>query len=234
MSPRDREQILSSLELSLGFPPREDALVTPAAAPFQGRWLEGGESWEPFQKEIQALSGRFHWAETLQEARSAVRTILAEHGVRRAIQWEHPFLETLGIDNLLQDAGVERIFETAGERFPRQCAQAELGITAADAVIVESGTVLVLAKVDQPRSVSLVPPIHLAVVTPGQRLGSVAELPPLIRQWREQAGGLPSAIHLITGPSRTADIELTMVLGAHGPKVLHVLAVDPALLPAPL
>ncbi len=138
MSPRDREQILSSLELSLGFPPREDALVTPAAAPFQGRWLEGGESWEPFQKEIQALSGRFHWAETLQEARSAVRTILAEHGVRRAIQWEHPFLETLGIDNLLQDAGVERIFETAGERFPRQCAQAELGITAADAVIVES------------------------------------------------------------------------------------------------
>jgi L-lactate dehydrogenase complex protein LldG len=194
--------------------------------------LDPGEPWEPFQKEVEALSGRFHRAEGIREAQAVIRAILTEHGVRSAIRWEHPLLEALEIDDILGEAGVELVSAAAEEDFTQRCAQAELGITAAEALLVESGSVIVVSRVSQVRSVSLIPPVHLAVITPGQRMSSVSELPPLMRQWGNEAGLLPSAIHLITGPSRTADIELNLVLGVHGPKVLHLLAVDPARLPA--
>ena len=98
-------------------------------------------------------------------------------------------------------------------------------------MIAESGGLLVKAQKGRERSSSLLPPIHLAVISPEQRLQSVFDLVPLWRKWLREEGKLPSGIGIITGPSRTADIELTIVLGAHGPKVLHVLALEPGCLP---
>ena len=231
MSANDRERILSAVELALGFPPREDdlfALKHPGASP---DWVPPEESWEPVQKEIQGLSARFHQAKDVQEAQGIIRSILAEHAVRKAVHWEHPLLNALGIEALLREAGVEVISPVEGEYFARQSAQADLGITAADCMLVESGALMVSAKKGEDRSTSLLPPVHLAVVCSGQRLPAVEDLVPLWREWIRAQGRLPSAIHLITGPSRTADIELTIVLGAHGPKALHVLALDPGCIP---
>lgn len=99
-------------------------------------------------------------------------------------------------------------------------AAADVGVTEADVLVAASGT-LVLRAAACPRSVSLLPAMHVAVV-PRSRL--VADLG---RALALVAGAPPdTCVTLITGPSRTADIEKKLVVGVHGPCTLHVVLVD--------
>jgi len=97
-------------------------------------------------------------------------------------------------------------------------AEADLGITEADALIAASGT-LVLAAHSGARSVSLLPPVHVALV-PAAR--AVPDLAAALRR----AGRPDTCLTLVTGPSRTADIEKKLVVGVHGPCALHVVVVE--------
>jgi L-lactate dehydrogenase complex protein LldG len=92
-------------------------------------------------------------------------------------------------------------------------AAAELGITGCDAAIAETASVVLLSGRGRSRAVSLLPPVHLAIVQRHQLCLTMAEV------FEKYSGALQSAASctLITGPSRTADIELTLTLGIHGP-----------------
>jgi L-lactate dehydrogenase complex protein LldG len=226
MSDKDRERILAAMELALGFPARDEKILSPQDPDASVQWVDESQPWAPVQKELEGLSARFHSSSNAEQARKVVDALLQEHGVKKAVIWDHPLLSSLGISDLLRDRGVEVIDPERSPYFARESATADLGITAADGLLVESGALLVRAGRGRERSSSLLPPVHLAVVSAEQRLESVNDLVPLWRQWIREEGRLPSGIHLITGPSRTADIELTLVLGAHGPKVLHVLALQ--------
>jgi L-lactate dehydrogenase complex protein LldG len=228
-----RDRILSSIELALGFPPRDKDLLTQGDLTPAPNWQDPQEPPEHLRKELEALSARFHRVENLAEAQAAVLSILKEHSVERAVRWDHPLLDALGIDELLGEAGVQ-VNPTLPEHesFLRRSAQADIGITAADAVLMASGTVVLRALRGRERSTSLLPSVHLAVITPEQRLRSIVDLVPLLREWHTGDGRLPSAVQLISGPSRSADIELILTLGAHGPKAVHLLEVDPAWLQA--
>ena len=79
----------------------------------------------------------------------------------------------------------------------------------------------------QARSASLLPHIHIALVMPDQFVSGLDDLFPLLRfDLRVHNRKLCSAVTFITGPSRTADIELTLVVGVHGPQELHVILLD--------
>jgi L-lactate dehydrogenase complex protein LldG len=97
-------------------------------------------------------------------------------------------------------------------------------VSGVDHAIADTGTLVLLARTGQARSVSLLPPVHVAVVRPGQILSSLDDLFPVLRH--DGNGELASAVTFITGPSRTADIELTLVVGVHGPQELHVVLLD--------
>jgi L-lactate dehydrogenase complex protein LldG len=227
MNGKARDKILSSLELALGFPARDGALCTSQSSSATPQWLASGEQRQDLEDQMASVSTQLHWAENIQEAHDIIRAILVEHTVKKAVRWEHPLLEVLKVDDLLSDAGVELYLPTQqGKNFPHVSACADLGITAAEAVLVESGTVVIRAQSSQERSTSLIPPVHLAIVTAGQVLQSVRDMAPLFREWIGNGGSLPSAIHLVSGPSRTADIEFTLILGAHGPKALHLLVLQ--------
>jgi L-lactate dehydrogenase complex protein LldG len=103
-----------------------------------------------------------------------------------------------------------------------QAAEARLGITAVDYALADSGTLCLLAGKRQPRTASLLPPIHVAILRPEQILRGLDDLFALL----PSGDDLSSAVTLITGPSRTADIELTLVVGVHGPQQLHVILAD--------
>jgi len=95
-----------------------------------------------------------------------------------------------------------------------------LGITGAFCAIAETGTLVVLAGADTPTATTLLPDTHIAVVRADRIVSGMEEAFALVRAER---GGLPRAVNLISGPSRTGDIEQTIVLGAHGPYRVHVL-----------
>lgn len=97
--------------------------------------------------------------------------------------------------------------------------QDAVGVTGVFCALAETGTLMLCSAPDAPASVSLLPETHVAVV-PAERIVAFME-----DGWdlaRAELGGLPRAVNFISGPSRTADIEQTIVLGAHGPYRVHV------------
>lgn len=231
MSVSSREKILSAVELALGFPPKDQSLLEQGTVARKIPWIPAQEPWDSLQKELEALSARFHRVESLEQFPQVLGEVIKEHQVKSALCWEHPLLERIGVKQVLQEAGVELFDPQEPYGFVQESSRIDLGITAVECAIVESGALMVKASQGRPRAASLLPPVHVAVLTARQRVRTVGDLVPIWREWLSSEGRLPSAIHLITGPSRTADIELTLVLGAHGPKALHVVALDEKAVP---
>jgi len=101
-----------------------------------------------------------------------------------------------------------------------------VGITAAFAAIAETGTLMLLSGPHTPATVSLLPEIHVAVV---DRPRIVATMEDAWDRLRAERGSLPRAVTFVSGPSRTADIEQTITLGAHGPARVCIILVDDGL-----
>ncbi len=101
---------------------------------------------------------------------------------------------------------------------------ADVGITGAQWGIAETGTLVLTSVDEQHRLASLLPAVHIAVLPRSRLLGTLGEAFALL----QTKAGAPCArtITFVTGPSRTADIELTLVVGVHGPKSIHVLLLE--------
>jgi L-lactate dehydrogenase complex protein LldG len=97
-----------------------------------------------------------------------------------------------------------------------------VGITGAYCAIAETGTLVTLSGRDTPPSVSLLPETHIAVVNAARVVPNMEAAWQLIRTEHK---ALPRAVNFISGPSRTADIEQTVTLGAHGPYRVHIVVV---------
>jgi L-lactate dehydrogenase complex protein LldG len=102
------------------------------------------------------------------------------------------------------------------------------GLALAAAGIAETGTLMLVSGPERPVTVNFLPETALVVLFAGTIVGAYEDAWKMLRA---RAGGgpfMPRAVTLITGPSRTADIEQTLVLGAHGPRRLHILVIDDA------
>lgn len=141
----------------------------------------------------------------------ALAVLVREEGVRKAALWQTPELKAFGAEDVLRELGVEITSPYAGKHALAEC---DLGITGADAGFPETGSLLLRSTPDRPRMVSLVPRIHLALITPD------ILLPDLTQGFQMMVG--EGYWVFVTGPSRTADIELTVTIGVHGPKALYV------------
>lgn len=133
--------------------------------------------------------------------------------------WESQYLKKLKLKKSLKHAGLKLI--TA--KYKNRIANSNIGITEADYAIVDTGTLVLLTKNNQPRSVSLLPPIHLAIVRPEKLVRNIQDLFVILKSEQEEEEEITSCMTFITGPSRTADIELNLTLGVHGPKELYVI-----------
>lgn len=98
-----------------------------------------------------------------------------------------------------------------------------VGITGCFAAIAETGTLALLSGPETPASMALLPETHVAVVAKSRIVAYMEDVFALLRHER---GEPPRALNFISGPSRTGDIEQTIVLGAHGPYRVHLVIVD--------
>jgi L-lactate dehydrogenase complex protein LldG len=106
---------------------------------------------------------------------------------------------------------------------PRAARDTDLvGITGAFCAIAETGTVMTLSGAGTPATVSLLPETHIAIVPASRIVRGMEEAWALART---ELGSLPRAVNFISGPSRTADIEQTVTVGAHGPYRVHIILV---------
>lgn len=163
---------------------------------------------------VEALAGKTRRAATVADARVYVAGVLAG---KTAVASNAPFLRECGILDL---AGVQSGF-TGAAALRALCASADVGITSADYALADTGTLVMLASPAEARLISLLPPVHIAVVPQARLLSGLDELFSILPFPAEQT----SSMVLITGPSRTADIEQILVRGVHGPGEIHVVVV---------
>jgi len=112
------------------------------------------------------------------------------------------------------------------EQMVARLANCGVGVTAADFAIAETGTIVLSS--DEPNAllVSLLPPVHIAVVRSEQMIATIDEA--IRRTGSERMTGTnpTRSVTMITGPSRTSDVELVLSIGVHGPKELHVIILE--------
>lgn len=179
----------------------------------QQRAAQSSSLTEQFQEECALLSVKVQVARTHDEAGQALSSIIKETGAKEAIMWDAPLIDHLEIDGVLRAAGVPHA-ETPES--------ADLGISGADYALADTGTLVLWARPGQDRSSSLLPPTHVAFLNQDGILPGLDELMVRIRLDVAKMGRPPSCVTLISGPSKTADIEMTLVHGIHGPKEVHV------------
>ena len=150
--------------------------------------------------------------------------------------WDHPVIESLNLPDALADQNVpvyitelkesdadDTFREKERERLRKHVVDSYIGVTSADYCMAETASLVMRTRPGQARSVSLVPSIHIAVIHLNQIITDLKELYALIRRDTEGAKeGLTNCMTYISGPSKTADVEATMVQGAHGPREVHL------------
>jgi L-lactate utilization protein LutC len=157
---------------------------------------------------VRALAGE---AVESAEPRAFVANAIAG---KTAVASNAPYLAECGIAALPEvRSGI-----TDREELRELCASADVGITSADYALADTGTLVLLASPREARMISLLPPAHIAVVPRERILTGLDELFSLLPNPAEAT----SSMVLITGPSRTADIEQILVRGVHGPGLLTV------------
>lgn len=191
----------------------------------------GDDPVETFLREWQAVGGFGDRVQNWAEAFEYLHEVINKHEVRQAITWKHPFLETGGVRTTLHAWGIrvdqwdELAGLTEGERRELTFG-AQLGITSVDWAIAETGSLAVGAWAGtQGRSVSLLPPVHIAFLSPSQILPDLFDL---FKVLEPRKNDLPSNLTLITGPSKTGDIQLQLTTGVHGPGEVHAVVVERA------
>jgi L-lactate utilization protein LutC len=187
-----------------------------------------------FGEELDALHGVTHHVRTEADAGAVAVEIVKRAGADRVLSWTERWLECPGLIAALEEAGVRLVgVEGNGIAHARR-GQLEAinpivaGLTGALAGLADTGSLVLAAGPGRSRMASLLPPVHIAIL-PADRV--YATLPAFLAANPGVAGGTSNLV-LVTGPSRTADIEMTLAHGVHGPREVHVIVVrSPAAAP---
>ncbi len=248
----DRREFLASVRESLGRSSGDGPTAAPpgfdviAPAEVRGKRAEqvravmaerAGELTEELADSAAAAGWRVHRAKSDEEVVEAITRICVAVDARNVLKSGEEVISGLqSLDYSLASAGIETKLavqarvddpEAAAEseaEHRKQLFEADVGITGSDYAIAETGTVVVHPRRGLSRLVSLAPTRHIAVVRRGTVLPSLDEL--FLLESEAQANGTQaSSMNLITGPSRTGDIEGVIVEGIHGPIEVHMVLV---------
>lgn len=215
-----RERLAESARLHPVIKERHSAAQGPPASPTNANTEANTSAVEMFRTRLESVGGHcLIVSGDAEVARALVRIVAELRGVSFPVR-RVAFSDAPSLTHLLGTAEnvVDKIaiVPNAADLFGF-----DIGVTTAQAAIAETGTLVLESNSERHRLVSLVPPVHVAVLkavdirlTLGEALAQVGTKAPL---------EMSRAITFITGPSRTADIELTLAIGVHGPKELFVI-----------
>ncbi|MCG3142501.1 MAG: Lactate utilization protein C [Anaerolineae bacterium] len=220
----DRAQVLKQIRAALqtAHLPAARAIVPPRVNIEQGSRAEMPTN---FQRELEAVGGACYMASNPADAIATTLKLLRETDNQEILTWDDAALPVDGLSQALRANGYTRkIVDVPTEGAARQAKLAELertgaGITGALAGLMDTGSVVLVTQPRQARLISLLPSLHIALLPVSRLYATMATFFAAHPDVTQRGSNLV----FITGPSRTADIELTLTRGVHGPKYIHVL-----------
>ncbi len=209
-----REEILTKVRAAIGRTAGQSAPAEPPAPLLKVPDVPLEERLAQFSAALERLSGKAHVPGSAEAARALVEELITGYS---AVASNSPVLREYGLTSL---PGVFTGYTDVGE-LREACAGADIGITGADFALADTGSLVILSAPGEARLISLLPPVHIAVVPKERLLTGLDELFAVLPDPAERS----SSMVIITGPSRTADIEQILVKGVHGPRMLHAILV---------
>jgi len=207
----DRERILHKVRAAIG----RSAGQAPDPPPPPWREIPEMSREDRVRLLLENFPGDAFFADNPEEARERVRSLIAG---KKALVSAAPLLAELGVPDL---PDVTRAPSSEAE-LRAAAADAGIGVTAADYALADPGALAILSTENgEDRLISLLPPIHVAVVRAGAVLTGLEELFSVL----PDPAAVSSSLVLIGGPSKTGDIEMTITLGVHGPRDLYLVVV---------
>mgnify|MGYP001606247073 CR=1 FL=1 len=166
-----------------------------------------------FTESLTEAKGEVRWTESWELALAEVDAILREVGAQAVVANNEPPLNTVALSQRWPEFEWHIVGQTPGD-LRQFCARADVGLSGVEAALAETGSLIVRSGPGKSRQATLLPPVHVALVP-------VSCLMPDIFTWTAaRTGKMPANLTLISGPSKSADIEFTLALGVHGPKRL--------------
>ncbi|MEN8243063.1 MAG: lactate utilization protein [Chloroflexota bacterium] len=169
-----------------------------------------------FVTALEAAKGKAHLADNLEQAWEILRHRLESIQARRVVVSDQAPLKEVDLPAIFPEIEVS-IARGDFKTVQKLCLAADVGLTNAQAGLAQTGSVVIHAGAGLSRQVSLLPDVHF-VLLPAALL-----VPDLITWESVRPSQMPSQVLIISGPSKTADIEQTLVVGAHGPKRFEVI-----------
>lgn len=185
-----------------------------------------------FSAELAQVGGNPHRCANDAEALTTIQRLLQEAQADAIIAWDRAHIGLTGLDELLDRLNVRVLDDQIAQTADRPARLATLEparvcLSGADVGIAESGTIGVLSGAGRSRMASLLAPVHVAVLRTSSLVRGLGDaLTRLQGMYGPNIFANHSNLTLITGPSRTADIELTLTIGVHGPGALHVVLLE--------
>jgi len=213
----ERERFLGRVRRAVAAGNRAGAAASPGLRGGVGYQGAGPDPVARFAAELTAAGGLGQVVADDAAAVAAVVDLVRQARARMLLLAGGPVVDRLDLAGPLRALGVEvrRAVELAEDERRRTFFAADAGVSGVDYLVAETGTVVLRTAPEQPRAVSLLPPLHVAVADRGQLLPDLFDLFARV--------GPPSCLTVITGPSKTGDIELRLVTGVHGPGEVHVI-----------
>lgn len=190
-------------------------------------WLpDGGDTPEErlaiLTANLEKLRAEVHRVADLDAAAAVVADLVRQRQWQQVAWHRHPLVDPLVATGVTAAGCAGYAVDEPGFE-KQQLEGCDAGITACEAVVSQTGSILVSSATGGGRGLSILPPVHIVVAPVEAVVATVGDALHLMRE--RYVGQLPSLLSFITGPSRTGDIERILVLGAHGPKELIVLLV---------
>ena len=226
-----RDEFLARVKQAAAAGRAYQVALNPLATAEQSYVGGGDDPVATFLTEWRAVGGFGDRFTQIDELLACVSKVLSQHSVRSVLTWRQSLLEKLGVGPWLAARGIEVLYWDDLEKLPvDRCRElsfaAHMGLTGVDWAVAETGSLAVCARPGgQGRSCSLLPPLHIAIFSSRQLVPDLFDLFEVLGVEARDAG-LPSNVTLITGPSKTGDIQLKLTTGVHGPGEVHALILD--------
>ncbi|RXZ80125.1 lactate utilization protein C [Paenibacillaceae bacterium] len=244
-----KEAFMNNIAQRLGRPtPLAEAPERPfIGAPdfYQQRKRTVDERVDEFVHNWTALSGKVlivEEAEAPQAIAAYIAQVCDEHDIHRIARWEHEQLLKLGLDAPLAEAGIETVAWRADgadhladvpaqgnwasrSKLLQAAETSRLGVVWPDCAVANTGTLVLFSEGGKGRSVSLLTEALVAVFHVNQLVYRMGEAFAKFKQAYPELDARPSSLNLITGPSRSADIENDLTIGIHGPGKVHAVLI---------
>lgn len=180
---------------------------------------EPNHLYEAFKRSAEAISARVCRVKNGPEAALTVAEIVEETGAKMVAVASSCLVESLGLEKVFDGTGLSIHRRDLRLRAP----EADIGISGLDLAIAETGTLVQDATDMDSRLVSMLPPVHVALVRTDCLAASLRDA---LDRYNRNVNALPPYLTFISGPSRTADIERVLTIGVHGPGELHIIFID--------